>query len=63
MAKPLKIKRDKGNTLTVRKADRRYDVAVTGGGNLTPDELQKVADYIGDDPDGQRTLEKLRASQ
>lgn len=60
MTEPLKIKRDKGYYLTVRKVDNRFDVAVTGGGNITPAELQKVSFYIGNDPDGQRTLEKLR---
>lgn len=63
MADPLKIKRPKGDYLTVKKTGARYDVAVTGGGSLTPDELQQVADYIGSDPIGHVTLEKLRARQ
>jgi hypothetical protein len=61
MSEVLKIKRPNGAYLTVKKAGARYDVAVTGGGNITPGELAAVEAYIGNDPDGQATLEKLRA--
>lgn len=56
---PLRIKRPKG-TLTVSKTGDRYDVRVSGGDNITPAELAQIEAFIGDDPDGALTLEKLR---
>lgn len=58
---PMIVHRKNGHRLSVVKHGARYDISINGGGNLTPDELQQVADYIGIDPDGQSTLEKLRA--
>lgn len=57
----LRIKRAKGHTLTVSKTTDRYDMRVSGGPNITADELAQIEAYIGDDPDGAATLEKLRA--
>lgn len=60
MIAPLRIKRAKGHALTISKAGDRYAVQVSGGENITPDELAQIEAYIGDDPDGAGTLEKLR---
>lgn len=57
---PLRIKRPKGHAITVSKTGARYDVRVSGGPNVTADELAHIEAFIGDDPDGARTLEKLR---
>lgn len=62
---PLIIKRAKGSILSVSKKGDRYDIALNApghdGGNITPDELDQIAAYIGEDPDGQAVLAKLRA--
>lgn len=58
---PLHIKRPKGQALTVSKTGDRYDVRVSGGENVTADELAKIEAFIGGDPDGASLLEKLRA--
>lgn len=58
---PLRIKRAKGHALTVSKTGDRYTVQVSGGENVTPDELAQIEAFIGADPDGAVTLEKLRA--
>lgn len=60
---PLHIKRAnaKGHTLTVSKTGDRYDVRVSGGPNITAGELAQIEAFIGEDPDGSATLEKLRA--
>jgi len=62
MTDPLRIKRanTKGHTLTVSKTGERYDVRISGGPNITAEELSQIEAYIGDDPDGAATLEKLR---
>lgn len=57
---PLRIKRPKGQALTVSKTGERYTVQVTGGENITPDELAQIEAFIGDDPAGAVTVEKLR---
>lgn len=61
MTDPLRIKRPKNNTLTVSKTGERYTVQVSGGDNITADELAQIETFIGEDPDGDVTLEKLRA--
>lgn len=60
---PLRIKRanTKGHTLTVSKTGDRYDVRVSGGPNITADEFAQIEAFIGGDPGGAVTLEKLRA--
>lgn len=56
----LQIKRPKANSLVVSKAESRFDVCVTGGDNITAQEVDQIAAFIGDDPDGAALLEKLR---
>lgn len=56
----LTIKRPKGNSLSVSKAEGRFDVRVTGGDNITAQEVDQIAAFIGDDPDGTALVEKLR---
>lgn len=58
---PLRIKRAKGHTLTASKTGGRYTVQVSGGPNITADELSQIEAYIGEDPDGVSLVEKLRA--
>ena len=59
MPESLRYTRDGGHTLTAEKVDGRYNIAVTGGAQLTDRELGAIAGFIGNDPDGAATLAAL----
>lgn len=49
------------HSLTITRRLDRYDVTTNGGDNITSYEVDQIAAFIGDDPDGASLVEKLRA--